>query len=56
LWTPYRAHNINRLVTIDIPDVSHVVVPLICFSTDQFHQADRVMRQFDLRNLFALTR
>ena len=49
LWTPYRAHNISRLNTIDVLDVSGIVVPLICFSTVELHQANRVMRQFGLR-------
>ena len=32
LWTPYRAHHISRLITIDVSDVSRIVVPLIYFS------------------------
>jgi len=48
LWTPCRVHNINRLITIDISNASRVVVPLICFSTVEFHQANRIMRQFGL--------
>jgi len=48
LWTPYRAHNISRLIIVDVLDVSYVVVPLIYFSTVKFHQADRVMKQFGL--------
>jgi len=49
LWTPYKAHHISRLIIIDVLDVSRVIVPLICFSTVEFHQVDRVMRQFGLR-------
>ena len=48
LWTPYRANNISCLITIDFPDDSRVVVPLIFFSTVEFHQPNRIMRQFGL--------
>jgi len=42
-------HNIRRLITIDVFDVSRAIVHLICFSTVKFHQPNRVMRQFGLR-------
>jgi len=49
LWTPYRRPQISGLITIDMTVVSRTVVALICFATDEFHQADRVMRQFGYR-------
>jgi len=49
LWTPYRQHQISRLIVIDIPSVSRATVPVICFATVEFQQADWVMRQFGLR-------
>jgi len=42
LWTPYRTHNISCLITIDFLDDSRVVIPLIFFSTVEFHQPNRV--------------
>jgi len=48
-WTPYRQHQISRLIVIDIPLVSRAKVPVICFATVEFQQADQVMRQFGLR-------
>ncbi|XP_068487148.1 protein MAIN-LIKE 1-like [Phaseolus vulgaris] len=42
LWTP-------RLITIEVSPTARVVVPLICFATVEFHQVDRVMRQFGFR-------
>jgi len=49
LWTLYKAHHISCLITINVPDVSRAIVHLICFSTVEFYQVDRVMRQLGLR-------
>jgi len=37
------------LIAVDIPIVARATIPIICFVTVEFHQADRVMRQFGLR-------
>ena len=37
------------MIVVDIPIVARAIVPIICFATVEFHQADRVMRQFGLR-------
>ena len=34
---------------VDIPPVSRATIPIICFATVEIHKADRVMRQFGLR-------
>jgi len=40
---------ISRLIVIDIPLVLRATDPIICFTTDEIHHADQVMRQFGLR-------
>jgi len=47
LWTPYQQPQISGLIIIDVSIVMRAVVPVICFATFKFHQADRVMRQFE---------
>jgi len=49
LWRPYTRQEVSRLIVVDIPPVSRATVPIICFATVEIHQADRVMRQFGLR-------
>ena len=49
LWRPYIQPEVSRLIVIDIHPVSRATVPIICFATVEIHQADRVMRQFGLR-------
>ena len=49
LWTPYSRPDVVVLITAKVSPVSRAVVPLICFATVEFHQADRVMRQFGFR-------
>jgi len=46
LWTPYSKADVIVFITDEFSPVSRVVIPLICFATVEFHQADRVMRQF----------
>jgi len=40
---------VRRLITIEVFPTARAVVPLICFATIEFHQVDRVMRQFGFR-------
>jgi len=47
LWTPYS--KVAALIDIEVSPVCRAVVPLICFATVEFHQVDRVMRQFGFR-------
>ena len=49
LWRPYIQNEVSRLIVVDIPLMSRVTVPIICFATIEIHQADRVMCQFGLR-------
>ena len=49
LWRPYIQPEVSRLIVVDIPPVSRATVPIICFVTVEIHQADKVMRQFGLR-------
>ncbi|XP_027905255.1 protein MAIN-LIKE 1-like isoform X2 [Vigna unguiculata] len=53
LWTPYRKDDVSPLINVvtnvEVSPVSRAVVPLICFATVEFHQVDRVMRQFGFR-------
>ena len=46
LWTPHSRPDVVVLITAEVSQVSRAVVPLICFATVEFHQADWVMRQF----------
>ncbi|XP_057450551.1 protein MAIN-LIKE 1-like [Lotus japonicus] len=49
-WTPYPYEELNIRGLIDhvdiLPNVIYAMVPLICFSTVQWHPLDRVKRQF----------
>ena len=49
LWTPYRVDYVRWLITIEVSLIIWVVVPIICFAMVEFHQVDRVMRQFEFR-------
>ena len=40
---------VRRLITIEVSPTARAVVPLICFAAVEFHQVDRVMRQFGFR-------
>ena len=46
---PYIQNELSRLIVVDIPPVAKATVPIICFTTIEIHQTDRVMRQFGLR-------
>jgi len=48
LWRPYIQNEINRLIMVDIPLVTRATIPIICFTTVEIHQANRVMHQFGL--------
>ncbi|KAF1868525.1 hypothetical protein Lal_00008334 [Lupinus albus] len=45
VWTPYTTMNIMG----PISDICRASVPLICFTTVEWHADDRVMRQFGLQ-------
>lgn len=49
IWCPYTEDDIAALIIGEVSCVCRAVVPLICFATVEFHQADRVMRQFGFR-------
>ncbi|XP_027927469.1 protein MAIN-LIKE 1-like [Vigna unguiculata] len=44
LWRPYIQNEVRRLIVVDIPIVARATIPIICFVTVEFQQADRVMR------------
>ncbi|XP_027351129.1 serine/threonine-protein phosphatase 7 long form homolog [Abrus precatorius] len=50
VWVPYNMELINILPPIcrDAMDLWRAVVPLICFQVCEWHQPDRVMRQFGM--------
>jgi len=37
---------VHRLITINVSPTIQAFVPLICFAIMEFHQVDRVVRQF----------
>jgi len=40
---------VKCLITIEVSSIARVVVPPTCLATVEFHQVDRVMRQFGFR-------
>jgi len=49
LWRPYIQNEVRRLIVVDIHAVAKATVLVICFATIEIHHADKVMRQFGLR-------
>ena len=49
LWKPYIQNEVSRLIVVDIPLVARATVPIIYFAIMEIYHADRVMRQFGLR-------
>ena len=40
---------VRCLITIEVSPIAWMIVPLICFSTVEFHQVDKVIHQFGFR-------
>ncbi|XP_022637904.1 protein MAIN-LIKE 1-like [Vigna radiata var. radiata] len=49
IWTPYKRDEIHQMIPVELPLTCQAIVPLICFFVVEFHQSDRVMRQFGFR-------